>query len=192
MHNGQMANPIDDREGASTLKELTSTRKKTDSIHHQISDLEFRLGLYWADKVGVFLPGDNVKAMIWEAAKKTGKGRQMVGVEVLEDECPLVFKNHKNLKALQSDPEMRSKVMVSSNGRPGGPKVLRTRPKIPVGWSLTTTLRVDDESLRVSELPAILEMGGSVIGLGDWRPSAKKPGKFGTFIVEECEEIKHG
>ena len=65
-------------------------------------------------------------------------------------------------------------------------RVLRTRAKFDK-WALTFAVDCDEEQVDENQLRAWLEIGGSRIGLGDWRPS--KSGFHGRFKTESVEEV---
>lgn len=64
----------------------------------------------------------------------------------------------------------------------GQSKHIRVRPRFE-NWSVTGELVVTDEQITAEVLADILEMAGKYKGLGDWRPSSKTPGTFGTFTA---------
>ena len=55
-------------------------------------------------------------------------------------------------------------------------------------WELDFEIRFDDTELSPETLKEILEIGGRVVGIGDWRP--QKKGKFGKFEVTRFEKKK--
>lgn len=68
----------------------------------------------------------------------------------------------------------------------GTSKHVRVRP-IFRKWELRgglTVLNEDQSGLTMSVLKQILAQAGSLVGLGDWRPSSKTPGTYGTFTSE--------
>jgi len=70
----------------------------------------------------------------------------------------------------------------------GMSKHIRVRPRFD-NWQVVGNLLVMDKQITEDVLRDILESAGRLKGLGDWRPSARTPGPFGTFDV--CvKEIK--
>ena len=61
--------------------------------------------------------------------------------------------------------------------------VVRYRPALVKGWTLSFILQVLDDKFRTDMLKAILDTAGQEVGIGDFRP------RFGRFIVEHFEEI---
>ena len=64
-------------------------------------------------------------------------------------------------------------------GAIGTGKHVRVRPMLR-NWSVEMVVNVTDHSLG-SVLPDVLKIAGRSIGLGDWRPGGKTPGRYGTF-----------
>lgn len=62
----------------------------------------------------------------------------------------------------------------------GTSKHIRVRPRFDA-WSTTGILSVIDDQITTDVLRTILEYAGKYKGLGDWRPSSKTPGPYGTF-----------
>ena len=62
----------------------------------------------------------------------------------------------------------------------GSSKHIRVRPRFD-DWSTAGELIILDDQITDKVVMNILEIGGRFKGLGDWRPSAKTPGPFGTF-----------
>lgn len=68
----------------------------------------------------------------------------------------------------------------------GMSKHIRVRPLFK-NWSVETRISVIDEQksgITKEVLKRILEEGGALCGLGDWRPSGRTPGQFGRFSAE--------
>lgn len=69
----------------------------------------------------------------------------------------------------------------------GTSKHVRVRPRFSPGWIASGALTVTNPQITRSALADFLEVVGDQCGIGDWRPSAKKPGPYGKF---ECAELK--
>jgi len=67
--------------------------------------------------------------------------------------------------------------------RIGAMKHIRVRPRFD-NWSAEGELIITDKQITQAVLHSFLDIGGRLKGLGDWRPSAPKPGPFGTFKAE--------
>ena len=185
LHNGRTADPLDP--WAKKIKSISSKKKKTEEDHEMMSEIEFEAGLYWSDKLGVYMPTDNLHRMFLDACKKIRMGRESIGIMIdAEYGCPLIFPNHKNLKKLKNDPKARIRKAVGVNGS----KVMRTRPLIETGWTLEVPVELDPDLIDKDTFEQIADIAGHRIGMGDWRPGAPKvPGPFGRFVVESIEEV---
>ena len=62
----------------------------------------------------------------------------------------------------------------------GQSKHVRVRPFF-LNWSAVGSILVMDSQITREALTDILEAAGAYKGLGDWRPSSKTPGPYGTF-----------
>jgi hypothetical protein len=57
-------------------------------------------------------------------------------------------------------------------------RVMRARPKVPVGWQTTHHFELFDDVLDKRDLVNVMDSAGRLYGLGDWRPT------YGRFTVE--------
>ena len=72
------------------LKKLTAIRKKTDDDLRQISDIEWELGLYWDDNLGLYIPADNIIKSVQEGAQVRKRGKDIAkGFDITEMMVPL-------------------------------------------------------------------------------------------------------
>lgn len=180
MHNERLANPMDP--AAQRLKALTGKRKKTDEDLRELARAEFDGGLYIDPKTGPFVPSQWIHSMLRDAAKLIKLGTAVTqGVTLFEDSFPLHYKGG----APAVNGVRRTADWLWANGfydqrMVGNQKarVLRTRPKFPE-WRVTATIGYADSVFDERQLLAILELAGSRMGLGDYRP------RFGRFAVAQ-------
>jgi hypothetical protein len=106
---------------------------------------------------------------------------------ILIDDKPLSFTAIKNrlseeldfTKHLKSVREMGFD-LDARRAKIGQSKHVRVRPKF-IEWGFKGSLEVqDDSALPERALASIFDQAGRV-GIGDWRPGAKTPGRFGMF-----------
>jgi hypothetical protein len=64
----------------------------------------------------------------------------------------------------------------------GNNKHIRVRPRFE-NWSCAGELIIIDDQITDTVLTNIVDIAGRLKGLGNWRPSAKTPGPFGTFTA---------
>ena len=67
-------------------------------------------------------------------------------------------------------------------------RILRTRAKFDLPWSLAFSLDCDDELVDREQIGTWLDIAGRRIGLGDWRP--EKSGAHGRFETASIEEVQ--
>jgi len=171
MHSDRFANPLDPATKAH--KELTAKRKKTDSDHEAIAKSEWMGSLYHDQKIGPYIPGQNMDATLQEAAKlqKLGK-RFKQAVMVLENEIPLQYEGPR-------DPEgLFAAGFVDVRGvKVATAKLMRCRPKFRE-WGAEFTVAFNEDLLNAEEVKKAIADAGALIGLGDYRP------RFGKFEAE--------
>ncbi len=174
MHNARLADPLDPI--AREIKKITRKgAKKTDDDHAEISRLGFLGGLYCDEHIGPYLPGDNFFRMLIDAGKKVRLGTAVKeGVIVMSDVNPLKYSGPRDPEKLWANGGFayRRAAKVPKNT---GPLVQRTRPRFPKDWETSAAIYLDTDVLDLDNLKQLIEIGGSLVGLGDWRP------KFGLF-----------
>ena len=123
------------------------------------------------------LPSPNVLACMVDAGKfiKVGKSKVSTnrsslvpaGISIAEIELPIA--PHK------WEVDSRAVVVPSTGGR-----IMAHRPRFDE-WSVSFTLDVDDTLFSESVVRELLDLGGTRIGMGDFRPARRGP--FGRFKV---------
>jgi hypothetical protein len=170
MHNGRLADPLDDATQA--LARLTSKRKKTIDDHKALSKCEWYGGLYVDDKGAVCLPGEVLEAALVEGAKKFKLGKVAKGGLVIVGNYSLDFEGPKTADKLWAHGGYLKRAGV----KVGQARVIRSRPIFPA-WACTFDVQWDPSLVKDEEqLMEIAESAG-MTGIGDWRP------KFGRFEV---------
>lgn len=164
VHNGLLADR--EYEWTKAMAPLTSKRKKTDDDHLAIAALEWRGSLYYDEELGPYLPGDNVRRCLLDAARLTKEGKNIErGVLAVSRRNPLIYDGPRDPEVMWKDPRFvhRAIVKVSTS------KVVRTRPKF-VGWSAQVEVSYDSEVIEGRDLLRIAISAGRFIGIGDGRP----------------------
>ena len=176
MHNGLMADPTNPL--VRRIKEITSkgSKKLTDVDYEERDRLEWDAGLYWDSQDGLIMPSDNIERCIQLGAQKSRIGKDVQAAVFCA--TPHVEINHsgpKDKDKLYADPRytLRKGVAVQKS------RIIRIRPMIPTGWSMTFDIEFDEGIVNPKNLIKAMTDAGSLVGLGDWRP------KFGRFLVEE-------
>ena len=177
MHNGQLADPLNDY--AKELSRLTHKKQKSDEDHIAVGQAEFQGSLYHDDDVGPYIPVDNLQRMLEMGATNQKLGKKFKGVVevLLPDEGPpgyrLEYKGPRERVALWDDKTFvfRKLVKVSQS------KVVRTRPRFPSGWSVTFQVEVLRGGVTKENVEIALRDAGLYTGMGDWIP------RYGRFEV---------
>jgi hypothetical protein len=178
MHSDRYANPLDPM--TKQHKSLTSKRKKTDDDHAAIARSEYLGGLYYNKQDGIHLPSENFKSCLVEAAKLNKLGTEFKRSLMLIDQVlTLEYKGPKSPEALVEDPNF----VLAKSVVVGQARLMRFRPRFPIGWSFTANVEFDETRIDPSELRNVIQNAGRYVGLGDWRPA--KGGTYGRFLVEE-------
>jgi hypothetical protein len=178
MHNGLMADPTN--RYTRRIKEICSkgTKKLTESDYEERDRLEWEAGLYWDKESGLIIPSDNIERCIQLGAQKSRIGKDVqAAVFVSDDVITVDYKGPRDLDKMFSDPQfvLRKGVRVQTS------RIIRIRPMVPTGWSITFTLEFDESIVNPKNLIKAMQDAGALVGLGDWRP------KFGRFLVEIIE-----
>jgi hypothetical protein len=176
MHNGLMADPTNPL--VRRIKEITSkgSKKMTDSDYEERDRLEWEAGLYWDSEDGLIMPSDNIERCVQLGAQKSRIGKDVqAAVFCANTHVPIVYDGPKDKDKLYDDPRfsLRKGVAVQKS------RIIRIRPMIPTGWTMTFDLEFDEGIVNPKNLIKAMTDAGSLVGLGDWRP------KFGRFLVEE-------
>jgi hypothetical protein len=176
MHNSRLANPLDPI--VKEIRVYSKKRTKTDDDHEQLAKLEHAGGMYWAEGVGPYIPGANVRKVLIEAARKTKQGKlveQGVFIDTLYN--PLAYDGPRDLEGLWADKNFVDIACVKvMNAR-----LMRTRPVFHT-WACNTEATYDKTLLDFKQINEIAQTAGAYIGLGDYRPL------YGRFRVE-VEEL---
>ena len=177
IHNGRTSNPLDDY--AKRMKLITSKRKKTEEDLEKLLDIQWNASLYWNDKIGLYMPVENLMAALHKACKKHKMGNNVSGFVFGEKlGFPILVKGHDNLETLAANKEYRFVKTVTIQRA----KTLSCRA-IFNEWKIRFNFTIDQELLSSDDVFMILTTMANRIGLGVWTPSHQKPGNFGKFRI---------
>lgn len=160
------------------MKEITSKGSKKKSAADLVEQdwLEFQLSIYWNGEF-VYVPDTAILGTIRAGAAENRRGREVqAGVDIADQEVPLIYDGPKTLK------ELYEKRFVDR--RPAGvqkARVMRVRARFNQ-WNLRFRLLVDDAVMNVGDARKALEIAGLRKGLLDHRP------RFGRFEVVSWKE----
>jgi len=174
MHNSQLSDPLDPR--LSELRRINKKSAKTQAEHLTVAKLEYVYGLYFAEGVGPYVPSANIHSMLVEAGRKSKQGiavRQAILFEEDINQLSYVGPTYKTPEEFWEDKNFQ---LAASVRLRGAKRITRYRPMFRQ-WSVDAIGLLDDEQLNLSDVQNIAEVGGTVIGLGDWRPN------YGRFVA---------
>ncbi len=171
MHNGQLADPMNDHTKA--LKEAIHAVKKnkTDAAFEAAAKVEFMGGLYVDDNGAPCIPGELIEAMIIEGAKKSKMGKQAKASVIVAGNYPLQYKGPKDAEKL-----WKAKFFKTCGVKVGQNRVMRTRPMF-VEWELSFAVSYNPELLNKKDIMNAITKAGAEVGLCDYRP------RYGRFEV---------
>lgn len=169
MHNGLLADPLN--EITKLMKQVSGKRDKTEADFAELSRLEWFGGLYSQDGLPC-LPGEMIEAMLLESAKKKKKGVQAKAGLIVPHNAMLEYEGPKDIDDMWKSGQFLHKIGVRVQRN----KVIRTRP-IFKEWAANLEIHYLPSLLNKSDVESFIEIGGQIVGLGDWRP------KFGRFSV---------
>lgn len=171
MHNGQLADPLN--EFSRALAKLTGQKQKTEKYHRDVSECEWRGGLYVDEDGHPCLPGDVIEACLVEGAKKYKLGKACKGGLIVQGDWALDYDGPKTVDALWKNGGFLKRAGV----RVGQSRIIRSRP-IFTRWACTFEVNWDPELIKDKEqLDDIVDSAG-LAGICEWRP------KYGRFEVE--------
>lgn len=164
------------------------------------------LGSLYHDGKVVTLPSDNIMTMLREGGtgvpvpgargSKTFKAQTQSGLVPLDTDWPIYINGESiavsELLMLEDVDDFDEHVSVVEDhgfslfvkrAKIGQSKHIRVRPRFE-HWVAMGRLAILDDQITPDVLQSILNIGGQLKGIGDWRPSSKTPGMHGTFMGE--------
>jgi hypothetical protein len=135
--------------------------------------LEFIGGLYYDPAAGPYVPADNLRKCLIEGARFNKGGKNIErGLFLTSLVNPLMYDGPRDVEEMLEDPRFVSRVPVTV----GRAKVMRTRA-IFTEWEVQATGWFNDQVIKnVAVLETALNDAGSLVGMGDRRPT------YGRFI----------
>lgn len=172
MQSGVLANPLHPM--TKELKKITGLRKKTDDDLEQMLKLKYLASMYYDEKTGPYIPGENLDRAYFDAAKELKLGKRFTQCAmIVEDKLPLVYEGPRKPQALYDDLNFVDVRMVKI----GTSRVAMSRPIFKV-WALNATLAFNEELIDLRDMHQINSFVGRQ-GLGTFRR------RFGKFAVDQ-------
>jgi hypothetical protein len=169
MHNGQLANPLN--QFARDIRSLSGKRRKTEADFEELARLEW-LGALYLSHGEPCLPGEVVEACLVRGAISKRRGKQAKAGILCLGAFPLEYDGPRDPLELWKQEEFR----LTAGVKVGNVRVIRTRP-IFREWAAEIEVRYNPALLNADEVGQFLVAAGELEGLGDWRP------RFGRFEV---------
>ena len=189
MHSDKGCNPLNPI--TKKIKEISSIRGKKDEHYLAMARLEFEIGLYYHEEVGIYIPSKCLAACFKTAAKKfkLGKASKAIYVDAplgaelsgYEKETPQTLWDKKDKKDNQVHTFVESVVVNRA-------RIMRTRPIFHT-WEVKFSLYLNTEILSFDQLKKIIETAGLEFGLCELRPGLAT-GSYGRFVLEKIKEVK--
>jgi hypothetical protein len=172
-HNGRLANPLDPYTRA--LAAITKKRSKTEEDLVEIMKIEAR-GSCWETPEGLLgVPSTAVWRSIYDAAKAYKLGEDIK--RALRFDGSAVEPVITNGETVTCDRWVQDGNVDYRSVKVNAKRVMRSRPLIPVGWRTTHMFDLDDDVVDVDRLEPVFERAGSLVGIGEWRPT------YGTYTA---------
>lgn len=134
----------------------------------------------------VVIPGYMIKSTLEPAAKLLGRrvGGKKIG-RSLAHYIRLIRVDGDILTSITEEALKGVTAFISANGKQDGGKVMRTYPKINKWEGILTFSYLDLGVLNDDIILEHLQVAGSCVGIGHWRPGAPSCGGYGRFSVEK-------
>jgi len=162
------------------IKEMTDkgSRKMTEADHRAVDRLKWEGALYFDDKIGPFMPNDNIEACLIDGAAKFRKAKAMESAATVVDEIvKLDYDGPRTIEALYA----AERFALRKRTKLG---VIACRPMFPTGWRIRFQVEFDDSVISRKHIVNAATAAGRLVGLGAWHP------KFGRFLSEEVKPPK--
>lgn len=179
MSNVRMADPFG--EHCMKLGELTSIpqKKRTKDQQFEIFRAMWEGYLYYNEKDGPVVPGQNIEACLREGAAKLKMKKDLLErLEIDEVSVPLEYKGPRDLDGL-----WKTSKDIRIAGKSGSSKRPVCRPIFAPPWSITFTVLLDD--VKAAQVLASAEQAGRFVGLCTHRCF-----KWGRFEAKWAEDGK--
>lgn len=180
MQSDRLVDPLDPL--TQELKRAAKSKDKaTEKGQNELGRIEFLGCLYLDDDGRVCIPQDNILRMLRDAAAREKLGKTVrEQIVCAEDSFRLEYDGPTTAEKLWQDRRFVFRKSVVNNGKT---RVMRTRPRFPVGWRLTFAVDIEGErSLKQDDVERFARAAGP-LGLGTWRP------RYGGFRVVEVKKV---
>lgn len=147
------------------ISAITGKKKKVDADYLQLRKLEFVAGLYHTAEMGPFVPSQNIRKMLIEAARKDKNGKQFEsGIFIIED-AAIQYEGPRDIEGMLSMGDEFSWTTPCGNQQA---TIMRTRPRFSK-WSIQFEVEIEDSIVSEDMLRTAVEKSQTQVGLCDGR-----------------------
>ena len=194
----------DDIDAADELARIRAGLPKGQSVpgDDRSPPFTYQYYFYYDDDKNVTIPSDNIMSALRKAGSsvKVGKGKvtlkalSQTAIMPLADTCPFYGPkgqvSKKDLlgireKDFQTQREAVKKLgfdLLCKRASVGSSKHVRVRPRF-MTWKTSFCFLVNDSRVDDAKVLQPLFDEAGKVGLGDWRPGGKTPGRYGQFTT---------
>jgi len=177
MHNNRCVNPRDPIKKA--ISAITSKgKRKTEADLDELERLEFVAGLYYDEKMGPYIPSQNIRKMLIEGARKVKLGKQFESGVFITDDVPVQYDGPRDFEDMWKLRDKFAWTTVVGNQKAS---ILRTRPRFKQ-WSVEFSVILEESLVSVDDLKTALKHAEIAVGLCDGRSVG-----CGRFFAEVLE-----
>lgn len=159
------------------MKKIHGKRNKTNADYLEIRYLEFMGSLYLNEEGRLIVPGLNLEAMLFDAAKQH-KLMKRFQTSIFCEDALLGYDGPLTAEELWEDGGFKDIQCVVIKGV----KIIRCRPRF-FPWSLDVVVGFYTDQLDREQIDTAMRVAGRLVGLGDYIP------RHGRFIVAEAATI---
>lgn len=177
LHNNQCVNPRNPLK--KQISAITSKgKRKTDADHDQLEKLEFLASLYINDRIGPYVPAQNIRKMLIEAARKEKNGKQFESGAFVNDDAPIEYDGPRDFDGMYAEGDRFMWTTVVGNQQAS---IMRTRARFNE-WAIAFEVYLEDSLVTVDMLKGALRHAQISVGLCDGRSIGC--GRFSWSLVE--------
>lgn len=175
LHNNQCVDPLNPLK--KEIAAITGKKKKTDSDHLQLRKLEFIAGLYFNDQLGPYVPAQNIRKMLIEAARKDKNGKQFESGVFIENHSPVQYEGPRTVDEMIKAGE---EFMWTTPAGNQSATIMRTRPRFKK-WSIEFTVLTESSLVTKDMIVNALRHAEISVGICDARSIGC--GRFSAVIL---------
>jgi hypothetical protein len=163
LHNNQCVDPLNPLK--KQISAITGKKKKTDADHLQLRVLEFIAGLYFNDQLGPYIPAQNLRKMLIEAARKDKNGKQFESGVFIEENSPIEYEGPRTVNELIAKGE---EFMWTTPAGNQASTIMRTRPRFKK-WAIEFVVLTESSLVNRDMIVNALRHAEISVGICDAR-----------------------